>query len=89
MSSLGLGLHAQLGELVANAGESVFLILGLAAHHDDIVDPDFLAWLKARLDHVLTLDPWALVAILTVVVVTIPASIVGFYLYQQWRAGYS
>ena len=61
------------------------LLLGLAAHHDDIVDPDFLAWLKARLDHIITMDPWALVIILTVIVLAIPAGIVGFYLYQQWR----
>ncbi len=64
-------------------------VLGLAAHHDDIVDPDFLAWLKARLDHLITLDPWVLVAILTVVVLSIPAAIVGFYIYQQRRVDYS
>ena len=61
------------------------LLLGLASHHDDIVDPDFLAWLKARLDHIITLDPWALIVILTLVVLAIPAGIIGFYLYQQWR----
>ncbi len=65
------------------------LLLRLAAHHDDIVDPDFLAWLKARLDHIITLDPWVLVVILTAVVLAIPAGIVGFYLYQQWRVNYS
>ena len=65
------------------------LLLGLAVHHDDIVDPDFLAWLKARLDHIITLDPWVLIVILTLVVLTIPAAIVGFYLYQQWRVGLS
>ena len=64
-------------------------LLGVAAHHDDIVDPDFLAWLKARLDHIITLDPWVLVIILTVIVLAIPASIVGFYLYQQWRLKFS
>ena len=73
----------------AFGGEVSALLLGLAAHHDDIVDPDFLAWLKARLDHIITLDPWALVAILTVIVLAIPAGIVGFYLYQQWRINYS
>ena len=70
-------------------GELTALLLGVAAHHDDIVDPDFLAWLKARLDHIITLDPWVLVIILTVIVLAIPASIVGFYLYQQWRLKFS
>lgn len=66
-------------------GELTALLLRIAAHHDDIVDPDFLAWLKARLDHIITMDPWTLVIILTVIVLAIPAGIVGFYLYQQWR----
>ena len=70
-------------------GALTVVLLGLAAHHDDIVDPDFLAWLKARLDHIITLDPWVLVAILTLVVLAIPAMIVGFYLYQQWRLRFS
>ena len=67
------------------AAQPPAFLLTLAAHHDDIVDPDFLAWLKARLDHLITLDPWVLVVILTLVVLAIPASIVGFYLYQQWK----
>ena len=69
--------------------ELTALLLGLTTHHDEIVDPDFLAWLKARLDHIIMLDPWTLVAILTVIVIAIPISIVGFYLYQQWRVRYS
>lgn len=65
------------------------MMLRVAAHHDDIVDPDFLAWLKARLDHIMTLEPWVLVLILSLIVLAIPASIVGFYIYQQWRVNYS
>ncbi len=83
---IGAGLWVPVKGL---GGEVSALLLGLAAHHDDIVDPDFLAWLKARLDHIITLDPWALVVILTVIVLAIPAGIVGFYLYQQWRINYS
>ena len=84
MSGMGLWLPLQwpTGDLPA-------YLLTLAAHHDDIVDPDFLAWLKARLDHLITLDPWVLVTILTLVVLAIPAGIVGFYLYQQWKLNYS
>ena len=70
-------------------GELSALLLGLAVHHDDIVDPDFLAWLKARLDHIITLDPWVLVIILTAIVLAIPVGIVGFYIYQQWRLKFS
>ena len=84
MLGMGLGLPVQwLG------GEFPTLLLGLASHHDDIVDPDFLAWLKARLDHIITLDPWVLIVILTLVVLAIPATIIGFYLYQQWRVKFS
>ena len=82
----GTGLWAPVQWL---GGEVSTLLLGVAAHHDDIVDPDFLAWLKARLDHIITLDPWVLVVILTVIVLAIPAGIVGFYIYQQWRLKFS
>ena len=84
MLPLGLWLPSGLP-----TGELTGLLLGLAAHHDEIVDPDFLAWLKARLDHLISLDPWVLVVILTMIVLSIPAAIVGFYLYQQWRVRYS
>ncbi|MDE2780449.1 MAG: hypothetical protein OXI91_12350 [Chloroflexota bacterium] len=80
MSGMGLWLSGQwLGSEIPS------LLLGLGFHHDDIVDPDFLAWLKARLDHLITLDPWVLIVLLTLVVLAIPAAILGFYLYQQWR----
>ena len=84
MLPLGLWLPSGLP-----TNELAGLLLGLAAHHDEIVDPDFLAWLKARLDHLISLDPWVLVVILTTIVLAIPAAIVGFYLYQQWRLRYS
>ena len=83
---IALGLWLPVSFPVTNLPAS---LLGLATHHDDIVDPDFLAWLKARLDHLITIDPWVLVIILTIVVLAIPAGIVGFYLYQQWRVDYS
>ena len=59
------------------------LLLSLLRHHDDVVDPDFLAWLKARLDHLITLDPWVLIAVLGAVSLAIPALIIGFYLYER------
>ena len=81
-----MGLWLPLQGLAADFPAS---LLTLAAHHDDIVDPDFLAWLKARLDHFITLDPWVLVVLLTLLVLSIPAAIIGFYLYQQWKLKYS
>ena len=83
---IGTGLWMPVNWL---GGELASLLLGMAIHHDDIVDPAFLAWLKARLDHIITLDPWVLVVILTAIVLAIPAGIVGFYIYQQWRVNYS
>ena len=82
----GLGIWLPVNWLI---GDLPATLLNVAAHHDDIVDPDFLAWLKARLDHLITLDPWVLIVILTIVVLAIPAAIVGFYLYQQWRVNFS
>lgn len=83
MFALGLWLPARLF-----AGDLSGSLLTLAAHHDEIVDPDFLQWLKTQLDHLITLDPWLLVVILTAIVLAIPAAIIGFYLYQQWQTRY-
>ena len=58
----------------------------VAAHHSEAVDPDLIDWLKARLDHLLNLGPWTVVAILAVVILLIPTSIIAFYLWQQRRA---
>jgi hypothetical protein len=60
-----------------------YLLLSAAGHHDEIPDPAFLEWIKAQLDHVITLEPWVIVVILGLVVVSIPVSVVSFYLYQQ------
>ena len=63
-----------------------YLLLSAAGHHDEIPDPAFLEWIKAQLDHVITLEPWVIVIILGLVVVSIPVSVVSFYLYQQRHA---
>ena len=57
-------------------------------HHDEIPDAAFLEWIKAQLDHFITLEPWAMVAVLGVIVLAIPVAIIGFYLYQQRRTNY-
>ena len=64
---------------------SLFPLLSMAGHHDEIPDAAFLEWIKAQLDHFITLEPWAMVAVLGVIVLAIPVAIIGFYLYQQRR----
>ena len=60
-------------------------IWSIATHHSEAVDPDLITWLKDRLDHLLGLGPWTVVAGLSVLIVLIPASIMGIYLMQQRR----
>jgi len=57
----------------------------IAAHHGEAADPDLLEWIKDRLDHVLDLGPWTAVAVLAVIILMIPLSIIIFYLVQQRR----
>lgn len=65
------------------------LLWSVARHHDDIVDPAFLEWLKAQLDHLITLEPWVIVALLGALVLAMPVALVAFYLYQTRRASSS
>ena len=55
----------------------------VAAHHGEAADPDLLEWIKDRLDHIFNLGPWTVVAILSLVIVLIPMSIIVVYLIQQ------
>ena len=61
------------------------IIWSIAAHHSEAVDPDLIDWLKERLDHLLGLGPWTVVAGLSILIFLIPASIIGMYLMQQRR----
>ena len=61
------------------------IIWSVAAHHSEAVDPDLITWLKDRLDHLLGLGPWTVVAGLSIIIMLIPASIIGLYLMQQRR----
>ncbi len=65
------------------------LLWSVARHHDDIADPAFLEWLKAQLDHLITLEPWVIVAALGALVLAMPLALVAFYLYQTRRASSS
>ena len=62
------------------------LLLSAAGHHDEIPDPEFMEWLKIQLDHLITLEPWVIVAVVGALVLAIPAALIGFYLYQERRA---
>jgi hypothetical protein len=63
------------------------IVLGWVAAHQGEADPDLLEWIKARLDQLLGMGPWTIITLLGLLVVTIPLSIVVFYLTQRRRAG--
>lgn len=64
------------------------ILWSIPAHHPGSADPDLLEWIKFRLDHLLDLGPWAVVALLGLVVLLIPISVVTLYLVQRRRLGY-
>ena len=64
------------------------LLLAVTAHQGD-ADPTLLGWIKDQLDHLLGLGPWTVVALLGLLVVLMPLTVVGLYLVQQRRAGES
>ncbi len=64
------------------------IIWSIAAHHSEAGDPDLLAWIKSRLDQLLHLDAWAVVALLGLILLLIPVSVVTLYLVQRRRLGF-
>lgn len=62
------------------------IVMSVAGHHDEAADPDLLEWIKGFLDHALDLGPWTVVAVLGLLIVSIPVGISAFYLLQQRRA---
>jgi len=65
------------------------IVLGWVGSHQGEADPDLLAWIKSQLDYLFGIGPWAIVALLGLLVLAIPLSIVLFYLTQHRRAGSS
>jgi hypothetical protein len=61
------------------------VLLSTLKHHGEAADPTLLHWIKGVLDQLVGTGPWLVVALLGVVVVAIPVSIVAFYLAQQRR----
>ena len=64
------------------------ILWSIAAHHSGSADPDLLEWIKSRLDHLLHLDPWVVVALLGFIMLLIPISVVTLYLVQRRRLGF-
>jgi hypothetical protein len=63
------------------------LLLSALTHHGEAADPDLLHWIKGVLDQLVGAGPWLVVALLGLLVVAIPISIIVFYLAQQRRTG--
>ncbi len=57
----------------------------ILAHQGDAADPELLHWIKDRLDQIFGGGPWAVVAIMGFIIVSIPALVVIFYLMQSKR----
>lgn len=65
-------------------GQAFRLIL---LHQGDAADPELIHWLKDRMDEILGVGPWGMVAATGAIVIAIPAAIGLFYFYQQRRSG--
>ena len=55
------------------------------AHSGDSADPEFLHWVKDRIDDIFGPGPWLVVGLITLLIVLIPVAIVAFYLIQRRR----
>jgi hypothetical protein len=61
------------------------ILWSIAAHHGEPADPDLLEWIKARIDHILDVGPWVVVAGLGLLILLLPLSVMAVYLLQQRR----
>ena len=67
----------------------LWAILGsVVAHHGDAADPELLVWIKDRLDHILGLGPWAIVALAGSIIVALPIALVLLYVVQNRQTGF-
>ena len=57
--------------------------------HPGDADPELIHWLKDRMDAIIGLGPWAMVALTASIVIAIPAGIGVLYYCQQRRHGSS
>ena len=63
------------------------ILLSLALHHGEAADPELLIWIKQRLDLLLGLGPWTIVALVAMLIVAFPVALVLFYVVQNRRPG--
>ena len=63
------------------------ILLSLALHHGETADPELLVWIKQRLDLLLGLEPWTIVALVALLIVAFPTALVLFYVLQNRRPG--
>ena len=56
------------------------ILLSALAHHDEPADPTLLQWVKGLLDYLLGAGPWAVVALLGLIIVLLPVGVVACYL---------
>lgn len=57
----------------------------ILAHQGDAADPELLRWIKVQLDHIFGSGPWVVVAIMGLIILSIPVFIVVVYLMQAKR----
>ncbi len=63
------------------------VVLWTVTAHQGDADPTLLGWIKDQLDHLLGLGPWTMVALLGLLLLLLPVSLVAFYLAQRRRTG--
>lgn len=61
------------------------IISFILAHQSDAANPELLHWIKERLDSIFGTGPWAVVAIMGIIIVSIPVFIIVVYLMQSKR----
>lgn len=62
-------------------------VLSVAAHGGEL-DIHLLEWIKDLLDDILGLGDWAVVALISAVILVIPVVLVALYLFQRKRGNY-
>jgi len=60
-------------------------IWSITLHQGEPSDPELLHWIKDRIDSLIGLGPWIIVAVIAMLIVLIPLAGVAFYLLQQRR----
>ncbi|MCH7844015.1 MAG: hypothetical protein IID01_14765 [Chloroflexi bacterium] len=57
----------------------------LLAHQGDAADPELLHWIKERLDQIFGSGPWVVVAVMGLIILSIPVFVVVVYFMQANR----